>query len=122
MHRGSFDVLLHRSRSMLEGLAELHREGDAVTMQVLAPFAVPDPRSRESVEARLLRALGNGDSSARAVAKATGLSVRQTQILLKTLAEEGECAVERRGRELHYHVEDTTFSEPTRVGPRAGSS
>lgn len=119
MHRGSFDVLLHRSRAMLDGLAELHRESDAVTMQVRAPFAVPDPRSRESVEARLLRALGNGESSARAVAKATGLSVRQTQILLKSLAEEGECAVERRGRELHYHVEDTTFSEPTRVGPRA---
>ena len=115
IHRGSFDVLLHRARSMLKDLAEIHRQGDSVHLLVSQPFVVADPRARETTEARLLRALVSGESTARSVAEATGLSVRQAQILLKSLAEGGECDVERRGRALHYKVEDTTFSEPTQV-------
>lgn len=116
MHRGSFDVLLHRARGTLEGLATFERSGDRVAMEVLAPFAIADPRMVEPAEARVLRAIASGGTTAKAIAKATGLSLRQTQTLLKGLAEEGECEVQKQGRVLHYAVEDTTFSEPTRPG------
>ena len=59
--------------------------------------------------------IASGGSTARAAAEATGLSLRQAQSVLKTLAAEGACVAEKRGPKLHYHLEDTTFSEPTRV-------
>jgi len=115
MHRGSFDVLLHRARAALEGHARVEREGDRVTMTIARPFVVPDPRMVEPAEARILRAIASGNETARDIAAATDLSLRQTQMLLKSLADEGECAAEKRGRAMLYRVEDTTFSEPTRA-------
>lgn len=115
MHRGSFDVLLHRARASLEGLATFERSGDTVAMQVLAPFAIADPRMVEPAEARVLRAIASGGTTAKEIAGATGLSLRQTQTLLKSLADEGECAATKEGRIMRYAVEDTTFSEPTRA-------
>jgi predicted transcriptional regulator len=56
-----------------------------------------------------------GRLSVRAVAQMLGIPVRTAQHALKALAEEGICEVERRGRELQYRIEDTTFSEPTRT-------
>ena len=115
IHRGSFDVLLHRARAALEGLAAFERRDTRVRMVVTRPFVIADPRMVEPAEARILRAVAAGQSTARSIAESTGLSLRQTQLLLKSLAEEGECAADKRGRVLHYQVEDTTFSEPTQI-------
>lgn len=115
MHKGTFDVLLHRTRGWLEGFASLERTGGEVRMHITKSFAVPDPRERESVESRVLKIIAIGGSTARAAAEATGLSLRQAQSILKTLAADGMCVAEKQGPKLHYRLEDTTFSEPTRL-------
>lgn len=114
-HQGTLDVLLHRARAALADLAELHRDGESIRLSARKAFVVLDPRSRESNDAKILRAIAHAGGAARAkkVASETGLSVRQSQRLLKELAARGSCDVEKRGRELVYCVEDTTFSEPT---------
>lgn len=114
MHRGTFDVLLHRTRTTLNGYAEIERSDEQVRMQVLRAFAIADPRHAERREARLLRVLAAGGQTARDAARAAGLSTRQAQSLLKELAGDGLCVAERVGRAIFYRVEDTCFSEPTR--------
>lgn len=114
VHRGTFDVLLHRARTTLGGYAEIERSEEQVQMHVLKAFAIADPRHAERREARLLRVLAAGGQTARDAAKAAGLSTRQAQSLLKELAGDGLCVAERVGRAIFYRVEDTCFSEPTR--------
>jgi len=116
MHRGTFDVLLHRARAYLGERGELHRDATHVRLQLARPIAVPDARCAELVEERVLRALAQaGDAaSAKAAASEAGLSLRQVQSALQSLVDEGVCEVRKEGRRVFYDVKDTTFLEPTR--------
>lgn len=116
VHRGTFDVLMHRARTTLAGYADIERAEERVQMKVLQPFAIANPSHAERREARLLRVLAGGGQTARDAAQAAGLSTRQAQALLKELAGDGLCVAERVGRAIFYRVEDTCFSEPTRAG------
>jgi hypothetical protein len=115
VHRGVFEVLLHRLRTYLEGTAELVRHGGKLSLELHCPVLVPDPRCARPVFDRLLRVLArDGRLTAAEAATKTGLSVRAAQDALKALAADGACSFEKEGRQLLYIVEDTTFSEPTR--------
>jgi len=114
VHRGVFEVLLHRLRAYLEGTAELVRREGRLSLQLGSPVLVPDPRCARPVFDRLLRVLArDGRLTAAEAATKTGLSVRAAQDALKSLAADGACTFEKAGRQLTYIVEDTTFSEPT---------
>ena len=114
VHRGVFEVLLHRVRAYLEGAAELVRGDGRIALRLLRPVLVPDPRCAPPVYDRLLRILAReGRATASDAAKQIGLSVRAVQEALKSLAADGVCVGEKDGRQILYIVEDTTFSEPT---------
>ena len=115
LHRGTFDVALHRARATLSEVGRLERTGARVRLELKVPLIVPDPRCAEPVEARLLRALAGGITTAKAAAEAAGVSLRQAQAALQSLAEDGACVAEKEGRRMAYRVEDTTFAEPTRA-------
>lgn len=113
IHRGAFDVALHRARTHLEGVARLEREGGALRLVVERPFVVPDPRCGVVDERALLLLAERGGSTPAELAAALQLSVRVVQRLLAELARDGACTAERHGRNVVYTVEDTTFTEPT---------
>lgn len=114
VHRGVFEVLLHRVRAYLEGAAELVRKDGRLALRLDRPLLVPDPRCAPPVYDRLLRILAReGRATASDAAKQIGLSVRAVQEALKSLAADGACVGEKDGRQILYIVEDTTFSEPT---------
>ncbi|MEM7603943.1 MAG: hypothetical protein AAF411_01200 [Myxococcota bacterium] len=115
LHAGTFDVMLHRTRRQLEGLARLERNEGTLQMVVDAPFAVADPRAASKSRDRILHAIAGGATSAAAAAKETGLSLRQAQDVLRELAESGECRAKKVGRKMHYRLEDTVFHTPTRT-------
>jgi len=122
LHRSVLDVLLHRVRAALgagEGAhAELLHQGERVTLTLHHAIHVPDPRCERPVDDRLLRTLAtHGGGTARETAESLGLPLRTVQTALKHLVDEGICITEKRGRRIEYRVEDTTFSEPTRVAP-----
>jgi len=114
VHRGVFEVLLHRLRAYLGDAAELERDGTRLRLRPQKALLVPDPRCARPVHDRLLRVLAReGRATASDAANKVGLSLRAVQDALKTLIEEGVCTSEREGRHVVYLVEDTTFSEPT---------
>ena len=114
VHRGVFEVLLHRLRAYLGDAAELERDGTRLCLRPRNAVLVPDPRCARPVHDRLLRVLAReGRATASDAANKVGLSLRAVQDALKTLIEEGVCVSEREGRHVVYLVEDTTFSEPT---------
>ncbi|MEM9192669.1 MAG: helix-turn-helix domain-containing protein [Myxococcota bacterium] len=114
MHKGVFDVLLHRAREYIQGAGEIERSQGKVQLTLACPVMVADPRCAEPVQDRLLRFIAaNRGASAKDIAKAMGVSVRTAQSTLQELAAEGACAVQKEGRFVRYVVEDTTFSEPT---------
>jgi hypothetical protein len=114
LHRGAFEVLLHRVRAHLEGVAELERNDRVLRIVPRTPLLVPDPRCTRHVHDRLLRVLARqGRATAVGAAQEVGLSLRAVQGALKALIEEGVCVSEKDGRQVVYFVEDTTFSEPT---------
>jgi tetratricopeptide (TPR) repeat protein len=117
LHQGVLDVLVHRVRKAVEGLAVVEREDERVSMRPLVPFAVPDPRSEEAVDARVLRVLARtGRGTAREAAEELGIPLRTVQAALRDLVMDGACSREGKGRGVVYRVEDTTFGEPTRFG------
>jgi len=114
LHRGAFEVLLHRVRGHLESVADLERNDRVLRIVPRVPLLIPDPRCTRHVHDRLLRVLARqGRATAVGAAQEVGLSLRAVQGALKALIEEGVCVSAKEGRQVIYFVEDTTFSEPT---------
>jgi hypothetical protein len=119
LHRGAWDVALHRARSACAELAILHRNEGRVWLEVAHRFVVPDPRCQRAHEDRVLQRLASAEgTSARELASGLGLSLRTVQDVLRDLVETGACQQHRDGRRRTYSVEDTTFQEPTRSGSK----
>jgi hypothetical protein len=115
-HANLLNVLLHRMRERLAGSGAIERSGDGLTLNLNEPVSVPDPRCVPAATARLLWVLGQRPKVTTAdVAGQLGVTIRSAQSLLRQLVEEGACQVRRVGRNVEYHLEDTTFSEPTRT-------
>jgi Fic family protein len=116
VHRGIFDVLLHRARARVRGLAEIEREGDRLRLKGKQPFLVPDPRSVQPLEEFMLRLVArSGGASAKEAAEALNVPLRTVHRALQRLVSEGACQRARAGRTVVYRIEDTTFQEPTRA-------
>jgi len=116
LHRGVRDVLYHRVRQRVEGLAQLVREDGRVTLQASRAIVAADPRCSPPPEHALLTVLATaGQASAKDAAAALGVPVRTAQDALRRLADDGACQAVKVGRRLEYHIEDTTFLEPTKV-------
>jgi DNA-binding transcriptional ArsR family regulator len=115
MHRGVRDVLYHRVRERLEDRAVFERPEGRVRLRVLAALLAPDPRCSPPPEHELLRMLAKlGALTAKDAAEALEVPLRTVQDALKKLVDEGACRVDKKGRQLEYRLEDTTFAEPTR--------
>ncbi len=115
IHRGVFDVLLHRARSAVEGVARLERVHGQLSLHAQAKLLLPDPRVSQRTTDRLLRLLSErGRASAKDAAGALGVSLRTAQAALAELSESGACETAKEGRSVAYVVEDTVFSEPSR--------
>jgi len=114
LHRGVFDVLVHRARGAIDGLATLTRERGRLALTATRPLLLFDPRASRSTTDRVLRLLAErGRASAKEAATRLGLSLRAAQSALSELAGSHACIVERDGRSVTYAVEDSVFSEPT---------
>ncbi|MCR9159091.1 MAG: winged helix-turn-helix domain-containing protein [Nannocystaceae bacterium] len=114
LHRGAWDVALHRARAACKGLATLFRAEGHVRLEATTPFVVPDPRCQRAHEDRVLQRMATSDgASARDLAAGLGLSLRTVQDVLRDLVDTGACQQHRDGRRRVYSVEDTTFQEPT---------
>lgn len=115
-HRNVRDVLYHRVRDRLGELATLERREGRIRLVPTRAIAVPDPRCSPPPEHSLLLVLAStGFASPRQAADALGIPLRTVQDALKRLAADGACRPVKKGRKLEYHLEDTTFLEPTRV-------
>jgi DNA-binding transcriptional ArsR family regulator len=116
LHRGAFDVALHRARARLESLGTIERSDGRIRLVVHAPFVVPDPRALPATSERVLGRLARvGDIGAKELAAALGMPLRTVQDSLRVLVEDGACTTKRDGRRVVYSIEDTTFQEPTNV-------
>jgi hypothetical protein len=116
IHRGSFDVAIHRARARLGSFGDLERGGGRMQLVVRTSFAVADPRSIGGIDDRVLALVAStGKVSARDAAKSLGIPLRTVQGSLRDLVDSGACRPERDGRRVIYCVEDTTFQEPTRT-------
>jgi DNA-binding transcriptional ArsR family regulator len=115
VHQNVRNTLYHRIRSRLGELGELERVDDAVRVTLFEPLIIPDPRCSPPPEVDLLRVLARwGHASAREAAEHLGIPLRTAQKALRRLADDGACRREQKGRHIVYHLEDTTFAEPTR--------
>jgi len=115
VHQNVRNTLYHRIRSRLSDLGELERTNDVVRVKLFAPLLIPDPRCSPPPEVDLLRVLaGWGHASAREASEHLGIPLRTAQKALRRLADDGACRREQKGRHIVYHLEDTTFAEPTR--------
>ncbi len=123
LHRGVFDVLVHRARGAVEGIAALTRGPGRLALVTTRPLLIADPRTSRSTTDRVLRLLAEqGRASAKQTAARLGVSLRAAQGALSELAGEHACVVERDGRNITYAVEDSVFSEPTGRLDRAGQA
>ncbi len=114
LHRGVFDVLVHRARAAVEGIAALARGPGRLSLVTTRPLLICDPRTSRSTTDRVLRLLAEqGRASAKETAARLGVSLRAAQGALSELAGNHACVVEREGRNITYAVEDSVFSEPT---------
>lgn len=113
-HQSVRDVLYQRVKKRIAP-ARLEREANRVRLLQEVPWMVPDPRSSPPPELRILRLLGARKiAAARDVAGELGIPLRTAQDALARLAEDGAVKKEKARVGLHYILEDTTFSEPTR--------
>ncbi len=114
LHRGVFDVLVHRARGVVDGMAAIARESGRLALVAARPLLLPDPRTARSTTDRVLRLLAErGRASAKEAAAGLGISLRTAQGALSDLASSQACVMERDGRNVTYAVEDSVFSEPT---------
>ena len=116
LHRGTFDVALHRARALLASHGEIHREDGRISLELRRAVVLADPRSAPATDARVLGHLArSGQLSARELARHLGVSLRTTQDALRGLVEDGACQQRRAGRAVLYDLEDTTFQPPTEI-------
>lgn len=115
VHHGVFNVLLHRTRKYAESVGVIERRDGLLSLRLSRPVLVPDPRCTPPAHDRVLQAIAQQTEpvSAKHASSSAGVSLRMAQMALKELVEDGVCVVAKSGRESRYHVEDTTFSEPT---------
>jgi hypothetical protein len=114
VHTGVRDVLYHRVRQRAESHGRLERSNGWVRLLWDRPVVIPDPRSSPPPDNEVLRVLARfGHASPTRTAEALGIPVRTAREILRRLADEGACRLEKSGRKLEYHLDDTTFSEPT---------
>lgn len=115
VHHGVFNVLLHRTRKYAESVGVIERRDGLLSLRLSRPVLVPDPRCTPPAHDRVLQAIAQQAEpvSAKHASSSAGVSLRMAQMALKELVEDGVCVVAKSGRESRYHVEDTTFSEPT---------
>jgi hypothetical protein len=114
LHRGTFDVALHRARARVEPFGRIVRGGGRMLLEVERSFVVPDPRSTAGPDSRVLGRLARaGELSARELARTLGMPLRTVQDALRGLVDDGVCRQQRAGRQILYAIEDTTFQEPT---------
>jgi DNA-binding transcriptional ArsR family regulator len=114
IHRGVFDVLVHRARTAVNGLAVVARANGRLALITTRALLIPDPSTSRSTTDRVLRLLADrGRASAKEAAARLGLSLRVVQGALNELAGSHACLVERDGRHVTYAVEDSVFSAPT---------
>lgn len=115
LHKGVFDVLVHRTREYLGALGRIVRGDGRIALALEESILVADPRCTKPLPDNLLRIVAQQrGATAKEIAAAAGVSLRAAQSALRDLAETGACEAKRSGRTVHYVVEDTTFSEPTR--------
>ncbi len=116
LHQSVRGVLYHRVRQRLGSSAELARENGRMTIRHAGALLTPDPRCSPPAEHALLLVLASaGRTSAKEAAELLGIPIRTAQDALRRLVEEGACRAVKEGRRLHYHVEDTTYLDPTKV-------
>ena len=114
IHAGVRDVLYHRVRARLGEIGSLERDAGRVWIDHREPLVAYDPRCSPPPEHSLLQLLAQaGHLTAKQAAEILGMPVRTAQHTLRKLAEDGACRAERDGRRMEYHLEDTTFMEPT---------
>ena len=115
-HEAMLGMLYSRIRKRTGNNATLERDGNTVRLRCRRSLAIVDPRCAPPPEDRVLPALArSGGMSARELADALEIPLRTAQEALKRLTEEGACISQKVGRRLEYHLEDTTFQEPTNV-------
>jgi len=114
-HAGAFRVMLHRARALTEGLIEVRREGDELSLAIEAECLLPDPRARVELDERVLSVLGRREATASEVAEELGVTARAVQKVLRRLLDDGVCEGQSAGRARRYRVLDTTFTEPSYV-------
>ncbi|HTV18144.1 MAG TPA: winged helix-turn-helix domain-containing protein [Polyangiaceae bacterium] len=113
-HRGVLDVLLHRIRQRIGTSGALIRAGGGLRLELSGAIAVADPRCSPPAAARVLSALSRQPAAtAEAIAGRLGITQRAAQMALKELVSDGACEVRRSGRQVHYQLLDSAFSEPT---------
>ncbi len=116
VHEASFKVVRHQVKKLLEGYAEITREGDRLRLRVLQPYAIIDPRCQQPFHDVVLRYLaGAGAASAKDLASRLDVPLRTVQMALREMTEEGICVAAKEGRRVFYTVEDTTFCALTVV-------
>lgn len=115
LHRGMFNILIHRVRSVLGDRGSLDMTQERYALTLAKTLVIPDPRCEQSLEDMVLRALALvGAQGAKGAAQALDAPLRTVQTAIKHLVEEGAVVVARDGKFVRYVVEDTTFSEPTK--------
>jgi hypothetical protein len=116
-HRGVLDVLLHRMRKRIAAGGSLLRSARGLHLELQQPIAVMDPRCSPPAAARILSALARQPTAtADAIAGRLGITLRAAQIALQQLVSDGACVMRKRGRQIEYQLQDSTFSEPTGMG------
>jgi hypothetical protein len=115
-HQAVRGVLYGRVRQRLGSVATLEREGGRLWLRYDRALLVPDPRSTPPAELRILQVLAEHRRAApKEVASALGIPLRTAQDALRRLTDDGAVRKEKAARGLHYILEDTTFSEPTKT-------
>ena len=109
-HAGAFRVTLHRARASVEGLTEVHREGDRLMLVPRVPFLIVDPRCRLALDERVLAILGHRSATVAELAASVGVTPRAIQKVMQRLTAEGVCEA---GDDHAFRVIDTTFTEPS---------
>lgn len=115
IHAGALRKLLVRVQEWLGPLGHLHAEANRRWLEVVQPLVVADPRSVPPVDVRVLAVLASsGSTSAKEAAKRLRIPLRTAQAALQDLLSDGTAQRVRTGNVVEYHLEDTTFTEPTR--------
>jgi len=115
-HQSVRGVLYGRIRKRLGDAGAFVRDEGRVRIDHRG-LLVADPRCSPPAEQRILSILAERKrTGAKDVATELGIPLRTAQEALRRLRDDGVLRSEKAARGLHYILEDTTFSEPTRDG------